>query len=193
MPRAAGIRQPSLCITPEYLVTVLDSIVLVACALGAGTDLAFKRIPNVLTAAAAVAVLGLQAAHGLPALAESLLTMTLIAAAGFFLFSFRLIGGGDVKLIAVAGGAFGFPACIAFVLFTMVAGGVLALAVAGARGTFKQSCYAAFASAHPLLYRTGGFSLPAVTGKIPYGVAIFAGALVTVLSATVLPILRLPL
>ena len=173
--------------------TALDSIVLVACALGACTDLAFKRIPNALTAAAAVAVLAFQGTHGLPALAVCLLTMTLIAAAGFFLFSFRLIGGGDVKLIAVAGAAFGFPACVAFVLFTAVAGGVLALAVAAARGTFKQSCSAAFASAHPLLYRAGGFCLPAVTGKIPYGVAIFAGALVTVLSATVLPVLHLPL
>lgn len=174
--------------------STLDLIILSACAIGACTDLASKRIPNILTVSMALVALGIHATLGLPSLALCLLTMTLIAAAGFFLFSYRLIGGGDVKLIAAVGGALSFPACVPFLLYTMLAGGVLAVIVAAARGTLKQSCTgAAFSVAHPLLYRTGGFYLPAVTSKIPYGVAIFCGAALAVLSTTLLPMLRLPL
>jgi prepilin peptidase CpaA len=174
-------------------VSTLDLIILSACAIGACTDIASKRIPNVLTICTALIALAFHATLGLPSLALCLLTMTLIGAAGFFLFSFRLIGGGDVKLIAAVGGALSFPACLPFLLYTMLAGGVLALVVAAARGTFKESCSAAFSAAHPLLYRTGNFYLPAVTGKIPYGVAIFSGAALAILSTTFLPNLRLPL
>ena len=172
---------------------ILDLAVLAACATGACSDLLTKRIPNVIPLTLAVVALLIHASAGLPSLAISLLTMTLIAAAGFFLFSFRLIGGGDVKLIAAAGGALGFPGSIPFLLFTMLAGGVLALVVAAMRGTLKSSCYSVYASAHPLLHRSAGFSLPAVSGKMPYGVAIFCGALATVLSASALPFLHLPL
>lgn len=171
----------------------LDLIVLAACATGACTDLLTKRIPNVIPLTLAVAALLIHASAGLPSLAISLLMMTLIAVAGFFLFSFRLIGGGDVKLIAAAGGALGFPACIPFLLFTMLAGGVLGIVVAATRGTLKSSCYSVYLAAHPLLYRTSGFSLPPVSVKMPYGVAIFCGALFTTLSSSFLPFLRLPL
>ncbi|GAC1357896.1 MAG: prepilin peptidase [Vulcanimicrobiaceae bacterium] len=167
-------------------------IILAACAIGACTDVASKRIPNALTITLALLALGMHATMGLPSLALSLLTMTLIAAAGFFLFSFRLIGGGDVKLIAAVSGALSFPACLPFLLYTMLAGGVLGLVVAASRGTLKESCYSAASAAHPLLYRTGGFALPPATSKMPYGVAIFFGAALTVLSS-IYPLLRFQL
>lgn len=117
----------------------LDLLIILACAAGACTDLAFKRIPNALTIATALIALGIHAATGLSSLAFALLIMFLTGAAGFFLFSLRLIGGGDVKLLAAVAGALSFPSCVGFLLYTMVAGGVLALVVAAARGTLKAS------------------------------------------------------
>jgi len=172
--------------------TALDLIILSACAAGACTDVAFRRIPNSLTIATAALAAGMHAADGLASLALCLLTMSVVATAGFFLFNYRLIGGGDVKLIAAAAGGFGFPAFLPFLLYTMLAGGMLALIVAAIRGTFKQSCYSAFSATYPLVYRTG-FYLPPATGKMPYGLAIFAGAALALLSATIIPLLRIPL
>lgn len=169
----------------------LDFLIILACAAGACTDLAFKRIPNALTIATALIALGIHAASGFPSLALSLATLILTGAAGFFLFNLRLIGGGDVKLIAAIAAALSFPACLGFLLYTMVAGGVLALVVATARGTFKASVSSVTAAAAPV-FNGGAFSMPATTTKIPYGVAIFCGAILSVLSTAGLPFLRLP-
>ncbi|GAC1507258.1 MAG: hypothetical protein NVS1B14_12240 [Vulcanimicrobiaceae bacterium] len=171
----------------------VELLVLIACAAGACTDIARKRIPNVLTFTTAALALAIHAAAGLSSLAVALLVMTVVAAGGLFLFSFRWIGGGDVKLIAAVAGAVSFPDCIGFVLYTMLAGGVLSIAVALARGTLKQSFAGAFIVAHPLLYRATPVALPATTKKMPYGVAIFIGAALIVLSHSVAPFLRLPI
>jgi len=46
--------------------------------------------------------------------------------AGTAAFSFKLIGGGDVKLLAAAAGTLGYPACVFFILCTLVSGGFIA-------------------------------------------------------------------
>ncbi len=171
----------------------VELLILVACAIGACTDIARKRIPNALTFTTAAVALVMHAAAGWTSFAVALLVMTLVATGGLFLFSFRWIGGGDVKLIAAVAGAVSFPDCIAFVLYTMLAGGILSVAVALARGTLKQSLQGAFIVAHPLLYRVTPVALPATTKKMPYGVAIFIGAVLIVLSHSILPFLRLPI
>ncbi|HEY8297721.1 MAG TPA: prepilin peptidase [Candidatus Baltobacteraceae bacterium] len=172
---------------------ILELFVLSACGIGAVADLRSKRIPNVLTFGAALTALALQASFGLRAFFMAFAIMSLVATAGFFVFSFKLIGGGDVKLIAAIAGAFGFPDAIPFVLYTMLAGGVLSLAYALGRGTLKTSMQNTFAVAHPLLYRQLPAGLPATTAKMPYGLAIFVGAALVVLSHSYAPFLRLPL
>ncbi len=48
---------------------------------------------------------------------------------GFALFSAGLLGGGDAKLLAAAGLWFGWPSLLSFLVFTALAGGVLAIAM----------------------------------------------------------------
>ena len=172
---------------------IIDIFALAACGIGAFMDLRFRRIPNALTFGAAIGALGLHAALGIASFATALLVMTIVTTIGLFLFSFKLIGGGDVKLVAAVAGAFSFPDAVPFVLYTMIGGGVLALAYAFARGTLKQTAQNTFVAALPLLYRRLPASLPAVTEKMPYGLAIFMGASLIVLSHGVAPFLRLPI
>ncbi|MGZ3532762.1 MAG: A24 family peptidase [Vulcanimicrobiaceae bacterium] len=172
---------------------IIDVFALAACGTGALLDLRFKRIPNVLTFGAAICALGLHAALGIASFATAVLVMMLVGAAGLFLFNFKLIGGGDVKLIAAIAGAFSFPDAVPFVLYTMVGGGVLSLAYAFARGTLRQTAQNAFVAVAPLLYRKMPGSLPAVTDKMPYGLAILMGASLVVLSHGIASFLRLPI
>ena len=93
-----------------------------------------------------------------------------ILAVGFFLFQANIIGGGDAKLLAAASVWTGFTAFMPFILWTAVAGGVLALALLAARQFLPQ------AADHPsfvnrLLKHQNG---------IPYGVAIMAGGLMAI-------------
>ncbi|MDQ2872644.1 MAG: prepilin peptidase [Candidatus Eremiobacteraeota bacterium] len=172
---------------------VIEVFVLAVCAAGAIFDLRSTRIPNALTFGAAAAALALRGAMGLESFAIALLVMTVVAAAGLFLFSFKLIGGGDVKLIAAIAGAFSFPDVVPFVLYTMLGGGVLSLAYALSRGSLRQTVQNTYAVAHPLLYRQLPVGMPATTSKMPYGLAILAGAALVVLSRTYAPFLSLPI
>jgi prepilin peptidase CpaA len=111
-----------------FLAQVLLPFLVVAA--GAG-DFLTLRIPNWLNALIAVLFFPMALATGMPA--EMMLLHALAAVAilavGFGLFSFGFIGGGDAKLLAAVGLWFGWPALIPFLVFTVLAGGVLALAV----------------------------------------------------------------
>jgi prepilin peptidase CpaA len=103
----------------------LFAVVAAAVVAGAAVDVATRRIPNRITFPAAVLILGLQTwFHGLSGLGDSLLG--LIGALVFFLipYAFRMLGGGDVKLMAVAGAGLGPSALLSLALFTSLAGGV---------------------------------------------------------------------
>jgi prepilin peptidase CpaA len=97
---------------------------------GAGDALSL-RIPNRLTLAMAALFFPMALATGMPwadigqhmAMGLGLLIL------GFTLFSFGLFGGGDAKLLAAAGLWFGTAQALPFILFTALAGGVLALAL----------------------------------------------------------------
>lgn len=106
---------------------LLPFLVVVA---GAG-DFLTLRIPNWLNALIAVLFFPMALATGMPA--EAILMHSLAAIAilvvGFGLFSGGFIGGGDAKLLAAVGLWFGWPALIPFLVFTAIAGGVLAIAV----------------------------------------------------------------
>jgi len=91
-----------------------------------------------------------------------------LLAAGFALFSFRFIGGGDAKLLAVTGLWFGPDALAPFLIMTVAAGGllafvVLAWAVVSLDAELRGS----------VLSRRISWLKPSV----PYGYAIAAGAL----------------
>ncbi len=93
------------------------------------SDFFTLRIPNWLNAMIALAFFPMAFATGMPA--ETMLFHGLgaiaVLAAGFALFSFGVLGGGDAKLLAAAGLWFGWPALAPFLVFTSLAGGVLAI------------------------------------------------------------------
>ncbi len=98
---------------------------------GAG-DVLNMRIPNRLVAVIVASFFPLALWAGLPLATIGIHAATGACAllAGFLLFSGRIIGGGDAKLFAAAALWFGFPNMLSFLVYTTLAGGVLALVVA---------------------------------------------------------------
>lgn len=151
-------------------------------------DLLWRRIPNMLVLYGMLLGLAFQtlapAGRGLlqdgglgPAAA------LLGAAAGLALFvplyALRMLGAGDVKLLAMVGMWFGTSALLHATFWTFLCGGVLALAAALATGTlWRSSVNVLSLLKHAVLRASGTHALPrpAPTGRLPYGVAIAAGS-----------------
>ena len=103
-------------------------------------DLRTRRIPNVLTfGAALVGVVVHGYSGGLPGAGWSVVGWFLGVA--FFLPFFALggMGGGDVKLLAALGAWLGPGPTVWVALFSLIAGGVLGLAVAIGYGYLSQA------------------------------------------------------
>lgn len=152
-------------------------LVLVIAAVAAYTDVRTRRIPNALPAALLAAGITLHAMHGWQSAAISIGLFVGVFAFGTFLFSYKLIGGGDVKLIAASAAALGWPDTAAFLLYTMLAGGLLGVALSLAHGRLRAVCGNVKTIVFPMLsgVRPAPLSSSAV-GTMPYGLAIFAGA-----------------
>lgn len=164
------------------MLSLINTTVFIALlVLAAGTDLRTGRIPNKLTGAGLAAALVLLAPSGPAAVLGGVAGAALAFAVSFPLFAVRGLGGGDVKLLTVAGAFLGIGRVVPALLITAVAGGVLALAEGGRRGVLL-----------PVLFRSsqlvGHWASGGRTGErptlespgavtIPYGVAIAAGAL----------------
>jgi prepilin peptidase CpaA len=150
---------------------------------GAVSDVRNARIPNWLTYSALVAALGLRTALlGLSGLKSGALGM--LAAGGLFclLFFLGAMGGGDMKLMAAMGAWVGSTQVVTLILAVSLAGGVLAIGriifgnVVGQtlRATLQLIAYR-FTSGlrpHPELNVQSPDSK-----RVPFGVAIAAGAL----------------
>lgn len=130
----------------------------------AASDVWCRKIPNPLVLAlVALAVLriGLALASGAGpgAVGADLLVSAAVFAFGALAFQLRLLGGGDVKLLAAGALWAGVPAVGSFLMATVLAGGVLALG---------------FVIAGVASRGFGGF---ARQPSLPYGVAIAAGGI----------------
>jgi prepilin peptidase CpaA len=108
-------------------ISVFPLLMIVA---GAGDALSL-RIPNWLTLTIFAAFFPLAFATGMPfaVFGFHVLTAVVLFVAGFILFSAGLFGGGDAKLLAAAGIWFGSSQALPFLVFTVLAGGILALCV----------------------------------------------------------------
>lgn len=153
---------------------MLEFVVLIACSLfavGAMSDLVSYRIPNWISLAIAGAFVVAVVVAGMPlsTVGWHLLVGVIALAAGFALFAFNLIGGGDAKLFAAgalwAGPGYIMTYCLAFAL----AGGVFALAVLLLRRMPLPAVTARVSFLNKLLQPKAG---------LPYGVALGAGALI---------------
>lgn len=159
--------------------TILLVTVLAASLVGAAYDVRTRRVPNWLVLA--LLICGLIENVALSGWRGAFADLALVAAvllAGTLAFSFKLIGGGDVKLLAAAAGTLAYPAGVSFVLLTLLCGGVLAVAYAAMRGRLQTTFANVQSVAFPLL--VGVRPVRPENGlAMPYALAIFAGAICT--------------
>lgn len=153
-------------------------------AIAVWTDLRQRRIPNRLVLAGLGVALALSVAPGGIGLRSALLGM----AAGLVLLLpmhlLGVMGAGDVKLMAAVGAFVGLQAVLMVVLITVLAGGVLSVAWALRLGRMREVLRnvrtGLVLSAADIAGRSlpRPESLPAIPARIPYALAIAAGAVV---------------
>jgi prepilin peptidase CpaA len=160
-------------------------------------DVCARRIPNRLVFSGTLAGLALQAMipAGAGLFGTPMGSLGVLSAAGgvalglaFLLpmYALRLIGAGDVKLLSMVGAFVGAGQILAIAVFTLAAGGVLALIFAAAQGKLRHSTR----NAMHMLIATGMAAVggeiavaqpAAASGRLPYAVAIAAATVPCVL------------
>jgi prepilin peptidase CpaA len=149
------------------------------------TDLASRRIPNVLIAAGLVASLMVQtfspAGLGWAAWLLGMLTGFVLLLPVYLL---RGMGAGDVKLMAAIGAFVGPFIALKIVLATFLIGGIWSLAVILFKGKWNEVWINIRTLLQPVLARmekipvgTAGMPVQSV-GRLPYGVAIAMATLI---------------
>jgi prepilin peptidase CpaA len=177
--------------TPWQLAS-LASLAAVLC-VAIATDLRSRRIPNALVLAGMATGFVMQTVapegDGLfsrwwGSLGPLQALYGLLAGLGMFLpfYMLRTLGAGDVKLLAMLGLWFGARPMLGVAVFTMLSGGVLALCVA----VWTRSLRQVLANIREMVFGTlvsatalHSPSVPAprkTTGRLPYALAIAAGA-----------------
>ncbi len=134
------------------------------------TDLISLRIPNKVSAALALAFFPVALISGASweLIGTNLLIGGAVLAVAVVLFALKVLGAGDGKLIAALSLWFGYDHLLGFLFATSVAGGVLCLAIIAYR-----------MRPQPVFLIGMGWAdqLHTPAKKIPYGLAIAAGAL----------------
>lgn len=138
------------------------------------TDIASLTIPNWVSVALAgiFPVLALIGGMPLAQIGIHLLLGFAVLAIGFFLFQANILGGGDAKLLGAAAVWTGPALFITFALWTVLAGGALAVLIITARSFSPALAAWTPAFVNRLLTPKGG---------MPYGVAIMVGGLMVAL------------
>lgn len=146
------------------LAAAMEGVFVVLLLVGAGWDIACRRLPNWLTLAVAVAFIpwALALGMGLNDFMFAAIAGAICFALGFLLFQFRVMGAGDVKLIVAVALWTGFSAdLLKFILYMGIAGGFLAVLFLILRLAAKRDF-----------------------GELPYGVAIVVSALIVKAGST---------
>ncbi len=163
----------------------LDLLLLCLVLCAAGWDLATRKIPNRLLAAAWLAGLACIVAFS-PRPVAALLTGLGGALACFALYlplyALRGMAAGDVKLIATVGLLAGPGPGLTIAVLAWCAGGVMGLAMMLFNGTWRSGFANLRHLLRPLMMRLAGMPaaaepIPRSAGSMPYGVAIAAGTL----------------
>lgn len=166
---------------------MLHGLALAIVAVAAAIDIRTKRIPNVLTFGGAAIALVIQAlTGGWTGLGMGLAGWFVGALLFFPLFALRGLGAGDVKLLAAVGACLGPSEILPAALFTVLAGGLLALVVATIRGYVRQAAMNLWTML--AFWRAAGLRpVPGLTvedtsaPRLAYGAAIAAGTFAAVL------------
>ncbi len=156
------------------------------CALAAAVfDLRSRRIPNLLTGPAMLLGLALHFCSG--GWRDFVTSLGALLLCGLVFLVFHLAGGmgaGDVKLIAALGCLLGLSHAASLLILTALAGGVLALGYTLYRGRFRQTfgnvlTLAAHHTEQGLTPHPDLNVQNAATLRLPYGLAIAAGCILT--------------
>jgi prepilin peptidase CpaA len=179
-------------IVPQVLATLLEqpgTIALIAMLLTAAViDVRSHRIPNWLTGGGIVVAL-VFAAVGVAPQQEGFLSSLGGMAAGLAMllpmYLLRVMGAGDVKLMAMVGAFVGLSHIVPAVLFSVIAGGIAAIAFSLYNRAFGRMATNIIDIVQSMAFATmvGQQPTPALTGrasvgKLPYGVSIAAGTIV---------------
>lgn len=169
----------------DGMIIALSALLLLA----AWHDLRHYRIPNWLVVTGSVVAILL---HGLLSAGAGWQATLLGLMAGFAIFLpfylLRVMGAGDVKLMAMVGAFVGPGAIVSVTLYVLVAGGVLAIGMTLLRGRMAQLLDNLKLMLLLKMARSPDWRLPidataATTGnKLPYGVAIASGTIVYLLT-----------
>lgn len=141
-------------------------------------DARVRVIPNTCVVLVAACGLGLNALDGVESIAFSLAAAGAVLFACVLLFQFRLMGGGDAKLIPAACLLFPSNHIVTFLAVTAMIGGVLAMLALSAN--FIRSRATNGRPPQPDVPDNDGVAEFGFQGwGIPYGVAIFSGVVIT--------------
>jgi prepilin peptidase CpaA len=162
--------------------TALLGLVLGACIVAAASDTVTRRVPNLIPLAILTGIVAERAHQGWGSLGNGAGALAIVLVIGTFAHARGWFGGGDVKLVAVVAAAFGMPTCFAFLLFTGVCGGLVAMVTLYL--TRRMSAREAIV-ALDVLVRTRAVTLAHKRSTVPYAIAIALGALITTISLRV--------
>jgi prepilin peptidase CpaA len=171
----------ALCALAPYIALI------VACIFASVFDVRSRKIPNAIPISLLLAAFTFKAMHGPAELGIAVTATIVLLLLGSLAFSLRLLGGGDVKLLA-AGCAFLPPSEMPqFLLFTALGGGALALVTAGMQKTLKRSLQGALSIMHGIRIDPTMAVSPATRTSLPYAIAITFGAISVTLIHTFSP------
>ncbi len=161
------------------LVLAASFLLAVTCAMI--SDLRTLRINNWISVSIFVAFLPAAIAEGVgfQAIVINYTAGIVLLIGGAVLFARRMIGGGDVKLLAAVGVWIGWEYLIPYIILTALLGGVLAVAVVALK---RIPWYPSFLPAIPWLEDD-----PKAEQNIPYGSAIGLAAILLFPTSIVFP------
>ncbi len=165
---------------PEGSEAAAAVIMVAMVAAAAYIDLRYLRIPNAFTlGGAAVGLLLSLLFRGPDGLVSGLAGWALGAALFFAFFAIGVMGAGDVKLLAAVGALMGPLFVFNAFVFTGLAGGIIAIAVAVRRRLVRYTVASVTTQLQTLVY-TGWLPRPkdpkSSPLRFPYGLAIAAGS-----------------
>jgi Flp pilus assembly protein protease CpaA len=162
-------------------------LTLAGCLAASYFDVRMRRIPNLLTGPLALGAVVVHAFYGWEPLAVSVAVILVMTLAGALIYSRGGIGAGDIKLAIAGSGMLSYPLCVPFLIYTGIAGGLLAILFLAVRGNGRATLSRA-------VFMTLAGSPGLATDKrekLPYAVAFAIGAILVALSQSVAPFLRL--
>lgn len=183
-------------VVPEFLAALLAQprivVLVVLLVIAAVIDWRTYRIPNWLTVGGMVFGLIYNTVAAGPALSGFLTALVGLAVGlGVLLplYMLRVMGAGDVKLMAMVGAFVGLPGVLYAVLFSLVAGGIAAVVFSLYRRVFRRMtanvadivqamAFVAIAGGGP----RGNTPAQASIGKLPYGVSICVGTIASLVA-----------